>query len=405
MPLRPQALLILLLTPLAARPAAADLFDGARAAGPPRSAASISEPAAVFGRDLLLTRLLARVEFVPNEDPRANPALLAALAQVLETPTGRELAAAFVAEGASARVFMGELEGSAVVLRGGRKVLGGSGGSLDARMDPPLAVVNRHFLDVDPAYRRLELPHTLAHELLGHGLTARRAQKAGFARALDYYRGDEALAALGGWLVSLELGAPADDHWLRRYAESPEDYYRGLSELAEAYSVTLSPAQMRAPQSAWRRRLLALEGRLRRIEESAAEHRRRRRFIEHLISVHGRERAPWSALLEESDALLGYGAEYERRQASRAHWAVQYAIDGAGVLNGPAVMREMRAAANSPFVRACEARIADYERRLRARLAARPPAPPAASPAASATWADLDRLWDEEDPSHRDALR
>ncbi|MDX6768561.1 MAG: hypothetical protein SF051_03455, partial [Elusimicrobiota bacterium] len=111
----------------------------------------------------------------------------------------------------------------------------------------PVVLVSRLFMALPEASRDHALAETIAHELLGHLLYMRGAQRDGLS-AFPYHRDDEVRARLIGALVVLESGGTP------RHAPDPSDVpatYRALARRNPHYALGLSTAEMADPAGAY----------------------------------------------------------------------------------------------------------------------------------------------------------
>jgi hypothetical protein len=361
--------------PLAAKGTPANLnFDGvvARAGdirGPPASGSIASGSGAPPAAGVLHAQFLTRLVFKGNRQERE--ALSEAVATILKTKTGRELAAQFVNERAAAEVTLETIDNSTAVQEKGRKILSGTSGQTDVVKDPPKITLNRAYLDTDPEYRRVVMAGTLAHELFGHALEAQRAKKAGVPRAvLFHYRGDEIGSRLIDWMVQTELSGKVEDGEPKEYLGDPEGYYRGLLTVDPYYIVTLSPAEMKNPLTTLRGRRKLLKADAARTTADIKDMESWRPIIAHFVSVHRMPKARFAPAEEELNVFLTWAYGHQKKlsdineslEGVIAHWS------------SPAGAKEKRQvieASGSAYMNRMEAAAAARARELR-RLRADP---------------------------------
>ena len=351
----------------------------------------------------LLKTLLASLELRPDVDPRAAPALNAALSDLVKTPTGREVAQQFLASGAKAKVEFGDVVNSTTAIVNGRRILIASGGNTDTKKHPPVVLLNRHFLDTDPDYRRVKLPAILAHELFGHALEQQRAEKAGVSfYALNHYRGDEANSGLIEWLLQTELGGPLDNGHMWSYLADPERYHADLKTNMPYYSTTLSTVEMRSPVAALEGRVAGIKAESVRARTIVAGMTIWRPVIEHFITVHNMERSRFSSVVEKIDAGVRWGDLHEKTLNDiNAHLTATIAE-----WKGPAsdmLKEDFLTAAYSPYMRESEQRLAVRAARLRGLVAGRKQEPSAPPIPGKILWEDLQRMLEQDrkdNPGH-----
>ncbi len=344
----------------------------------------------------LLRSLRHSLSIKPDADPRAAAAMNEALESLLKTPTGRELALEFTASDARATIEFDNVDNSTTVIKNGRRILYASGGYTIMGANPPRVVLNRHYLETDPDYRRVDMTATLGHELFGHAFEAQRSEKAGVPPdVIGYYRGDEAGAGLIGWLVETELGGPLDSEHMWSYLADPERYHNNLVTNLPYYATTLSLAEMRAPLATLEGRVDAIEIDRKKIRDYAVAVVAWRSAIEHFVTVHGMDRGQFSSLSEDIDATIIWNDAHQKNLddisasllATITHWKKPETA---------AALATLAEASDSTYMRQSEQRLAARTDRLRGLVAGRAWEPSIPPVPGKLTWDDLDRLMEQD---------
>lgn len=181
------------------------MFDGAGHYAPLVRVTGVSAQE----KAVLLAELKTKVAIDDRGVPAEGAALNAMLARLMDSPTGRELAAKFIKEDARAVISFEVIPNTKILDVDGRKDFWTSGGYTATREDPPGVRLNQAYLEA----KGEDAPGTLAHELFGHALERKRAERFGVAASYLYNQNEEANAGLIGWTVHAELGSGIDDGW------------------------------------------------------------------------------------------------------------------------------------------------------------------------------------------------
>lgn len=370
-------------------------------AGAAFTAQGAGEASAASARDAdLLRNLRASLEIAPDADPRAAAAMNEALASLVGTPTGRELALEWTASGARAKLGFGPVANSETVVMNGRRILRASGGNTQTGKEPPVVTLNKDYLDTDPDFRRVNMASTLGHELFGHAFEIQRARKAGLSQqAVYYYRGDEAGSGLVGWLVQAELGGRLDNGHMWNYLSDPEKYHAGLKTNLPYYSTTLSVPEMRSPVATLEGRVASIDADRKKTVAYGASMAAWTPIIEHFISVHGIARADFSARIDDvaaaavwtSSHLKALDAVEKQLTGTIAHWK------GSG---GDKIKADLLAASGSAYMRQAEERLTARADRLKGLVAGRSPEPTVPPIPGKLTWTDLNRMLEQDRKDH-----
>ncbi|TBR22749.1 hypothetical protein EPO15_07250 [bacterium] len=171
-----------------------------------------------------------------------------ALRTLLKTPTGRSLAEAFA-----------DLPGGPVTVR--FESLERIGGKAVAEDGKDAVVLGRTLLSWKPEWAAQQGAGLLAHELLGHMLSSRRARAAGVGWEHAACLEDEVDAGLVGTLVTLEAGWRFLDPGAESLLKDRPAYEAELQWRQPEYAVALRDAELADPRGALRARLAQVEGR------------------------------------------------------------------------------------------------------------------------------------------------
>ena len=264
--------------------------------------------------------------------------------------------------------------------------------------DPPAVLIDDRL-----AVSTRPITDILAHELYGHDLVLRAAQRSGggVARLME----NEAWSLAVGYVVALEAGDPvfADDaaDWI---AESTGAYYSQhlFSDSPERIELSLSEA--RAPRAAIAARLKELARRRRWVEVRKKDLAVWDFRLSHMEKVHGLDARSVRELQDSLDALANtlIPKRAALLDAAEPHLrSVQKWLDEP---EGRAWQAQMAAVAADPYARGLEAEWAALGRRL-ARLKARQakaPEPPTSAPRGvkQLGWEEVTVLVDKDKAAH-----
>ena len=261
-----------------------------------------AQPAAAGASAGLAERLLQQVDLAG--DPAQKTALRDAVNMMLATPTGRQLAEEFVATGAQARVSFTAYPNTQVLEVNGKKTLYGIYGTTGTSQEVINVSLNQDFLKTDRAFYQHHLAPVLAHELLGHGLEAVKAKKAGVWQTYNtYYRENETNARLVGWSVEAELGGKIHTADMFSYLRDPEAYHKSLQITLPYYSTVMSPAEGRDAAGTLAARLQRTKEELGKIPGYIASWESWLPIAEHFIAAHKLARDSFRSLLEQIDNM------------------------------------------------------------------------------------------------------
>lgn len=336
---------------------AADLnFDGKSARtggvrGPPGGTAGGAggKPAAP-DTGVLQAQFVSRLRFEGNKEDRA--AISEAVALVLKTKTGRELAAKFVKDGATAVVKIEEMDNA---------------GETDTEKVPPVVGLSRAYLKKDdPDHSRVLMAGTLAHELFGHAYETQRARKAGFPQlGLYHYRGDEIGSRLIDWLVQTELAGKVADADPRQYLDNPEAYHRGLQTADPYYITTMSRAEMKDPAVALAARRKRLAAETAKTDADIKDMKGWIPIIDHFVgALHKIAKARFAPAQKELDDYFQWADPY-RLKLVRAKEALEGKIALWSSRAGADERKTLRTAADSAYMKEMEATVAARAKELR----------------------------------------
>ena len=233
----------------------------------------------------LAASLLSRV-WLPDEAARGRDLLDAALRRMLESSTARRLVERYVAAGnravlrvddpANPRAWP-ESASEPIDFRGPRALLSWSG-------TRATVTVNAAYLTAEPDWRDIDLPATLAHELLGHAFWYARAEREGIHTAVHHYDQNELYARLVGWLVASELGG-RPDATVDDYLRDPYVFRLDLRYLDPHYSLLMSVEEMGHLVATLHGRLLVIDAKRAALQDSHRDVRGALESISHLVRV------------------------------------------------------------------------------------------------------------------------
>lgn len=292
----------------------------------PGDAASYSQiPGKDFEHTLdhsLLKRMLERVTLDDRGRADEKAALEDAFKKMLATPTGRHFAEQFLADGAKATIAFQDFPDSKLYDVGGRKRFYAAQAytGWDLQTGTINVYLNRHYVDGDEHYRLWNLPATLGHELLGHGLWYHRAGQVTVFPNLEggasnpyttlylayhYYDKNEVLARTVGWAIDHELDGQFDESAAWSYLADPEGYVRGIKSLIAYYAATFSKQEFNDVVGVLKTRLAEAE---RRREVAVANLEALKSWpsvIDHFSKGHGHDAANFTTVRAEVDAEIG----------------------------------------------------------------------------------------------------
>jgi hypothetical protein len=250
--------------------AAASLGDGGSRDGAAHE--SSGAKAAPESRAALLERLLQHVRIDDAGMPERREALTKALSRMLETPTARALAKRFIADAVPAVVRFEPVEGSRIVEANGRKTFYAPRGFTEWKGDHVEVRMNPDYLGADEEFRQQDLPATLAHELLGHGLWYARAVRENALQAFHHHDLNETNARLVGWLVDFELDRRFEEGGAWTYMQNPAAFLENLKLRLPYYALTWSTEELANPRETLEARSAAARAKRAQLEVSLANH-------------------------------------------------------------------------------------------------------------------------------------
>ncbi|HXT02175.1 MAG TPA: hypothetical protein VN915_15995 [Elusimicrobiota bacterium] len=279
-------------------------FDGAAADGPepvlPLSGEA-GKPADA-DHDPLLSNLLQHVRLDDGGVPERRAALMTAFRRMLKTPTARALAERFIADGVPAVVRFEAFEGSRLYDVNGRKIFYAPRAFTEWKGDHVELRMNLDYLGTHDEFQQQDLPPTLAHELLGHGLWYSRAARENALQAFHHHDLNETNARLVGWLVDFELDRRFEESGAWSYLADPAAFLNHLKLRLPYYALTWSTAELARPRETLEERSQAAKSKREQLRTQLANHSSWNAVIDHFVSHHA---IPESKLV----ALRGYMAE------------------------------------------------------------------------------------------------
>lgn len=277
-------------------PAAAAVDAGAVPAAGPASAEA----------QALLAGLKSRLELDDHGKPEEKAALEQILNRMLESPTARQLAAEFIAEGRTVKVSFDAMADTNIVEINGKKYLYGTGGTTSATAgQSPVVKVNAGYLRADPSVLRANAPVTLAHELFGHALNDVRADKLGVLNSYYAYRNNETNAGVVGWTVDLEINGTAGNSSMWRFLADEDAYHQSMQLTRAYYASTLSPEEMQDPVPVLEARIARAKAEKVKVEADIEDYKLYERILGHFIADHGWKAAYHAAVSQDIQNNLG----------------------------------------------------------------------------------------------------
>jgi plasmid stabilization system protein ParE len=346
-------------------PAAVSQAPALNAASPlrPLPPAEAALQATNVSDENLAAAFASRVNVIDGGDPARRAVLSQAFERMLESPTARELVRQFLAEGISTDVEFTGIGESRVQIENGRKIFSGQRGVVAWQNGRVRVRLNKDYVDVDEHIHEQNLPATLAHEILGHGLGYARADRADVFHAFHVHELNEMKARLVEWLVDLELDGRIEDASVWRYLDDAGDYYRYLKLRLPYYAVTFSNAEFLHPLAALEKRLEAARIKRTTVETDLRSHLSWHPVIDHFAVRHNIPESRFSAL----QAHMANAAQLYRDDLSRlddviaAIAEMATALSSAVGLEAQALLRE---AAASPFFQRLQTETDALARRL-----------------------------------------
>jgi len=372
--------------------AAGELFDGeGRYTGTAAAAGNSAE-----GKSRLLaalkTRLVIQDRGVPAEGERLN----ALLSRVLDTPTGRQLAVEFLQEGARAEISFDVIPDTQVLEINGKKTFWTSGGHAHTSTNPPQVHLNEAYLQA----KQEDAPVTLAHELFGHTLERKRAERYGVQDSYIFHQNEEANAGLVGWTVGAELGNKIDNGWAWIYMANPEDYHKRLKTNLAYYAGTLSTEEMQDPLPVYRERLAGADALLLRLPVKKEQNETWLKIIDHLIKLHKMVEEAFKSLVEEIKGVIASIPGSEARLGEIRAYLLQL-IDKCAGASGQAWAASLKRESENEYFRE-RARVMDERAKALGTMmlgktweSEQPP-----PRAGQVTWPQLKQLWKDEQASN-----
>ena len=394
-------LLLAALLALPAGPAAAGLeadsitagalFDGeGRYTGTAAAAGDSAE-----GKARLLAALKTRLTINDRGVPAEGERLNAILSRVLDSPTGRQLAVEFLQEGARAEIAFDIIPDTQVLEINGKKTFWTSGGHAHTTMKPPQVHLNEAYLQA----KQEDAPVTLAHELFGHTLERKRAERYGVEDSYIFHQNEEANAGLVGWTVGAELGNKIDNGWAWIYMANPEDYHSRLKTNMAYYAGTLSTEEMKDPLPVYQERLAGTDALLLRLPVKKEQNETWLKIIDHLVKLHKMIEDAFKSLVEEIKGVIASIPGSEARLAEIKTYLGQLIAKCAGA-SGQAWVDAMKRESENEYFRERERVMDERARALGTMMLGKTwdseQPPPRAG---QVTWPQLKQLWKEEQDS------
>lgn len=195
----------------------------------------------------LADTLFERVLLDDEGQPLRREVLHRALRRMLDSPTAQELALQFLDENVRAQVRFTPIAGSRIYQVDDRRLFFASRGLTSWNNGMATIELNEDYLTGDEELRECDLPPTLGHELLGHGLWYARAEREGVYQAFHHHELNETNARLTGWLIDLELDGRIENSRALDYLNDPDAFHSELKYIHTYYALTFSTEEMRNP--------------------------------------------------------------------------------------------------------------------------------------------------------------
>ena len=254
----------------------------------------------------LLARLKSRLDLDDHGKPEEKAALEQTLTRMLESPTARQLAEEFIAEGQSVKVSFEAMADTSIVEINGKKYLHGTGGTTSAVSgQSPVVKVNAGYLQADPSVLRANAHVTLAHELFGHALNDIRADKLDVLNSYYAYRNNETNAGVVGWTVDLEINGAAHNSSMWRFLADEDAYHRSMQLTRAYYASTLSPEEMLAPIPALEDRITRARAEKVKVAADIEDYKLYKAILAHFIADHGWKASHRKSVSEDIENNLG----------------------------------------------------------------------------------------------------
>ncbi|MBI3564916.1 MAG: hypothetical protein HY079_06960, partial [Elusimicrobia bacterium] len=254
----------------------------------------------------LLSRLLTRVTLEDGGNPARRAALTGALTRMLRSETARELVERFLARDAKAVIRFEEFPGSRIYETDGRRIFHAPRAFTEWRHEDGTILVrlNGDYLATDSDFQEQDLPPTIAHELLGHGLWYQRAAAEDAYQAFHHHELNETNARLVGWLTDFELDGRFEENGAWSYLQDPAGFLSYLKLRLPYYALTFSNAELADPVRTLESRLAGARAKRVQIEAERANNRSWLPVLDHFVRNHGLAESRTRALrahLESTD--------------------------------------------------------------------------------------------------------
>jgi len=238
-------------------------------------------------RDAMLARLLQRVRLEDGGVPGRHATMTRAVARMLQAPTGRALAERFIVEDTPAVIRFEAFEGSRIYTANGRKIFHAPRALTGWQEDHIDVRLNLDYLGTDDEFQEQDLPPTLAHELLGHGLWSARAARESALLAILHHELNEENARLVGWRVDFELDGRFEEIGAWAYLADPSGFLRYLKLRHVLYALTWSTAELGRPRETLEERSQAAQAKRDALRTRLANHLSWNAVIDHFVLLHG----------------------------------------------------------------------------------------------------------------------
>lgn len=367
------------------------LFDGGG-----RYERAASENPAPEDRAALLAALKERINIDDHGVPAERAALDSLLARLMESKTARELSVQFIQEDAKIDLSFEEIPNTRIFTVDGVKVFRTSGGHTHTTAVPPQVHLNKAYLEA----RQKDAPETLAHEMLGHALERKKAERFGVQDVYLYDQDEEANAGLVGWTVGAELGNNVENGWAWVYMQNPADYHKRLKTNLPYYAGTLSTEEMKDPLSAYSSRLADIHKLLPRIPIRRERYGILMKVTAHLPEPpHNMEASSFLTVREEISASIDTlpGNEQNLNEIKSYLEKRIFAYSGE---KGRARQEDLEAKSKSDYFKEKQKAMEERRQVLSGLMLSKPnrtPEPPKRP--GQCTWDQLETIWGEHQKS------
>jgi hypothetical protein len=361
----------------------------------------------------LLSRLLERVTLDDGGDSAKRAELTAALTRMLQSATSRGLVEDFIASGAKAVIRFEEFPGSRIVETDGRKLFHAPRAFTEWRKEDGTVIVrlNQDYLGTDHKFLTQDLPPTIAHELLGHGLWYHRAVAQDAYQAFHHHELNETNARLVGWLTDYELDGRFEENGAWSYLQDPAGFLSYLKLRLPYYALTFSNAELKDPVGTLEDRLFNAKSKRTQLQQERENNASWIPVADHFVKDHGVPGSKMRALRAHlKSADQGYADDLAVNESLITE--VEATLGRMRAEPDQASERYLQWAATHPLFAELERETAERTRRLLDLVRRNPPPPDHASAklaedhwAGQITFDELSKMAQEDQRKHPEHWR